>query len=226
MSKVFLPRYVYFCFTDAGAVFLDLKKDLYAGLDPVDSDTLRLLADQEQPATERTARLVTELIERGFLTHEAARGKPLSPTSFPVARTTLCGAWPHTLPAISSGHIRRLIAAYALVRVRLSIGIWRAAQYRGAQQAELAAHHFDPETTRDLVRTFLNLRPLIFGARDRCLLSSLVLSEFLSMHGIQSTLVIGVKTSPFTAHCWLQRDGVILNGRAERVSEFTPIMAI
>jgi hypothetical protein len=44
---------------------------------------------------------------------------------------------------------------------------------------------------------------------SRCLVRSLVLLRVLANRGIESTLVIGVRTKPkFGAHAWIERDGV------------------
>jgi hypothetical protein len=46
---------------------------------------------------------------------------------------------------------------------------------------------------------------------DRCLWRALVLSALLAKRGIDSSLVIGVRTQPsFLAHAWVERDGVPL----------------
>jgi hypothetical protein len=36
-------------------------------------------------------------------------------------------------------------------------------------------------------------------------------------------LVFGVRTHPFEAHCWLEKDRVILDDTVEHVRWFTPI---
>jgi hypothetical protein len=50
------------------------------------------------------------------------------------------------------------------------------------------------------------LRPLPFDSR--CLVTALVLTRLLATRGIESTLVLGVRTKPdFAAHAWVERDG-------------------
>jgi hypothetical protein len=57
-----------------------------------------------------------------------------------------------------------------------------------------------------------------------CLQRSFQLSYFLSSRGVATDWVFGVRTWPFTAHCWLQIGDLILGDRLERVARFTPIM--
>lgn len=47
-------------------------------------------------------------------------------------------------------------------------------------------------------------------ARSRCLMQSLVLTLLLARRGRESTLVIGVTSGVFSAHAWVERDGVPL----------------
>src|SRR5262249_42953237 len=74
--------------------------------------------------------------------------------------------------------------------------------------------------------TFLRLRPLIFTAHDRCLFDSLALKEFLRLHGIFPDLIFGVRSDPFSAHCWLQHREIVINDDPENVQDFTPIMVV
>ncbi len=71
---------------------------------------------------------------------------------------------------------------------------------------------------------FDRLRPLVFGSGG-CLVSSIMLLEYLRRHGIDADWVFGVRTFPFDAHCWVEFEGVVLNDVAEHVGWFTPIAA-
>jgi hypothetical protein len=50
--------------------------------------------------------------------------------------------------------------------------------------------------------------------------------EYLSMYHVFPEWVIGVRTQPFGAHSWVQNGAVVLNDTPERVSSFTPILAV
>ncbi|WP_275228345.1 lasso peptide biosynthesis B2 protein [Novosphingobium album (ex Liu et al. 2023)] len=62
--------------------------------------------------------------------------------------------------------------------------------------------------------------------RNSCLPRALALHALLARHGHACTLSFGVKLHPFEAHCWLQRDAVLINDTIEQVGLFVPIMAI
>jgi hypothetical protein len=66
--------------------------------------------------------------------------------------------------------------------------------------------------------------PLPFARQ--CLQDSLALAGWLKRRGVQPTVVFGVAVPAFAAHCWVQHDDAILNDSFDRVSRFTPILAL
>ena len=44
--------------------------------------------------------------------------------------------------------------------------------------------------------------------------------------GQNAAWVFGVRTWPFSAHCWLQIGDAVLDDDPERVSRYTPIMVL
>jgi Transglutaminase-like superfamily len=60
-----------------------------------------------------------------------------------------------------------------------------------------------------------------------CLTTALVAQALLQRHGYEAKLRIGVRRDPngaFTAHAWLERDGiVIVGGPAEMVAAYAPM---
>jgi hypothetical protein len=57
-------------------------------------------------------------------------------------------------------------------------------------------------------------------------LNSLALVEFLAQHNVFPDLVLGVSPAPFSAHCWVQWGGVVLNDAFDRAASHTPILVI
>ena len=81
-------------------------------------------------------------------------------------------------------------------------------------------------STVDLVRIFRALRPFLYTAKDRCLLDSIALIEFLAKFDVFPTWVIAVRTRPFAAHSWVVDRHLILNEALGRAEEFYPILAV
>ncbi|WP_312062938.1 lasso peptide biosynthesis B2 protein [Brevundimonas sp.] len=57
-------------------------------------------------------------------------------------------------------------------------------------------------------------------------LSGLSVARVLASRGRGATWVFGVRTWPFSAHCWLQVGDVLLDDDLDRVALYTPIMAV
>ena len=55
---------------------------------------------------------------------------------------------------------------------------------------------------------------------------SYMLLRFLQRGGCDANWMIGVRTWPFEAHCWLQLEDVALDDRSERLVRFQPILAL
>lgn len=67
---------------------------------------------------------------------------------------------------------------------------------------------------------------ILATAENNCLLRSISVARYLVHRGIDATLIIGVKLSPFSAHSWVQANGRLLNDRHEITRIFTPILVI
>ncbi|WP_421732052.1 lasso peptide biosynthesis B2 protein [Brevundimonas sp.] len=70
---------------------------------------------------------------------------------------------------------------------------------------------------------FWSLLPYL-PVEGECLVRSALLMRFLHGLGLKADWVFGVRLNPFTAHCWVQVDGVCLNDDVERLVAYTPIM--
>lgn len=57
-----------------------------------------------------------------------------------------------------------------------------------------------------------------------CLYRAYTLRRFLRAGGVDADWVFGVRTWPFSAHCWLQRDDLLLDDDLDRVGLYTPIL--
>ncbi|BBC73232.1 conserved hypothetical protein [Altererythrobacter sp. B11] len=82
------------------------------------------------------------------------------------------------------------------------------------------------DTKIQRIRAGYDASEIFIGRTDRCLVRSLAMFATLNRRGINSKLVIGVRTNPFAAHCWIQRGSVVLNDVVEHVRNFTPIMVL
>lgn len=222
--------------TDAGdsVVFLDLATDRYSALPaptakllgsairnwPIGSQTLDL-----RHLTPNVRSTLDVLVQNGLLTTDSNQANAASEP--PACETYLgiadvmdhFGKFRVTLAS-------HLLAAFLLARRLLtSDSIDRVVRYVTAQQSKptSVSHKTAPLDLAALAH-FHALRPLLYSAKDQCILDSLVLYEYLRRCDAGCTFFIGVKTRPFRAHCWIQSGTVVLNDNVEHASSFRPIL--
>ncbi len=251
MPQYLLARHAHLCLTEEYAVVLDLRTDRYLALS---APQLRALARRVAgwPACEPRAALPTvdaheksepstildTLVQSGILTTDGSLGRPATPVDVcPPVATLIDATSVRTLLGEESTDrarlgVREVVSLACACATAAAMLRWssiervadrvRVRKLRRAESDPVA----DLDKARDLVRAFRLLRPFFLAARQRCLLQSLALIEFMACYGIFPTWVFGVKSGPFAAHCWVQEQAVLFNDRPERVQHYTPIMAI
>ncbi|WP_332768904.1 lasso peptide biosynthesis B2 protein [Phenylobacterium sp.] len=195
-------RDAYFCLPDAGAgLRLEFAGHALEGLDP---DLIAELA-------------AMDLLRAG----EAPTRAPLSVAapildlmsgSLPKTDWTEAADFAGALAAMTWTYYRRpfarLLASALARRGRL-----------GARDAPASAI---------LERRALAYRALLpwSPVQGACLFQAFLLLEFLGQAGLAADWVFGVRTWPFSAHCWLQAGPLVLNDSVERVSAYRPILVV
>jgi hypothetical protein len=226
MPAYLLPDAVYVCFTSDGGVFLDVRNDRYYGVDERAGRTLRAMLTEGSDADSITRDVAKDLVDRGLLTTVAARGRAFRPVTVAPAQASLVNLVTDDRPMLKLvDMVRFLVACVRMAFVLRAGSLERALEFLRRTTVRNPTA-IDQEEVQRRVRVFRYLRPLVYASRDRCLYDSLVFSYFLRMNRIPSTLVIGVKTMPFAAHCWVQAGDRVVNGTPEFVRAFVPIFSI
>jgi hypothetical protein len=105
--------------------------------------------------------------------------------------------------------------AGALSRRRLDLTL--------AHLAELKVRAAEREAdTPHLIGVFESFRPW-FPRRRVCLFDAVALFRFMVMRGLKPDIVIGVRTAPFAAHCWVEWQGWLAGDSSDHCASFTPI---
>jgi hypothetical protein len=234
----YLREHAFVCLVGRHYVILDLLADKYLRVDKSHYEALAPRTSvaslssantHESPGRELSAesrRLLRELIERGLLTENP--GKPQTRTLESVVRPaeTLSNVWTPSL-GLSLRYILPFVASLRVATAWLKLPISQTVNGvtdRKCRRAYVSAP-FDIDRARVLVSIFGQLRP--FWHRNYvCLFDSLALLNFLAKYDLFPTWVFGVQAEPFAAHCWLQQNEVLLNDTVDRVSLYTPILAI
>lgn len=237
MQEYLLSPHVYLCITDDHAVLLDLQRDKYVGVGRAQMNALaaRVLGWPTSAASdgsstfgeERADAMLAKMLAAGLLTTDRAVGKEAHPLAMPRVERALLNPDLEVKPAVAARDVARFLRAAATAGLILR---WRSIETVVARVRRRKARRWDApmdhDIARELVGSFVHLRPLLFGAQDACLFDSLAIVELLARRGIFPTWVFGVQTAPFAAHCWVQDGPVVFNDTPERVRRFTPILAI
>ena len=239
MSQYRLAQHAFVCVTKDYPVILDLENDRYIAVAPQDSVDLQGFIEgwpaaggqSTAPAIGRTATeppVIQHLLEQGLISPDPT-GKPATPPQIEAPEAALIDGYEEVHARLRVRDIARVAAAAGQTIASLrALGLSKV--IRGIRKNRMSASHRYKATLvaddRALVAMYSQIRPFIFTSRKACMIDSIVMSQFLSGFGSLPHCVFGVRSSPFAAHCWVQRDGLVYNDTAENVRKFTPILVI
>jgi hypothetical protein len=218
---------VHACFAANRTIFLDMKRGTYFGLDPEKTELLRHALDDSCEAEASAPAIAAELIGMGLLTTSRNASKTFLPPNANAPEVSLLPLI-DAPPRISAARVVRFLAISGSVALRLKL---RPLEHSLSHLARRKSRSTSRSTTdldraRDLTKTFIHLRPFAYAARNRCLLDSLALAEYLASYGIRATCIFGVRANPFEAHCWVQIGGHVVNETPEIAKRYAPILCV
>jgi hypothetical protein len=230
LAHYFLPHHVHACFAADRTIFLDMKRGTYFGLDPEQTGLLRHALDDPAQTEASAPTVAAELMGAGLLTTSRSASKTFLPPSTHAPEASLLPLI-DTPPRISTARVVRFFATCSAVALRLKLrpldhNLSHLARRKSRVTTRFATDGSDLDQARDLTRAFIHLRPLAYAARNRCLLDSLTLAEFLASYGIRATCIFGVRANPFEAHCWVQIGSHVVNETPEMARRYAPILSI
>ena len=87
------------------------------------------------------------------------------------------------------------------------------------------ALRFDrPQMAALVARRFETLW-LFLPFRGKCLFRSFVLLHYLRLYGLGADWIFGVSLFPFSAHCWLASNDLLIGERAHRIGQYEVIFS-
>lgn len=234
MTEYFLAPGVHVCVSTDHLVILDESRGKYLGM-PVES--VRALvgrirgwpvnASQSTNARDDAEALLRHFHDLGLITPDPLLGKSAAPVSVDLQNAWHNDRWLRHPPAIQCMHVLHFLLAvgYAAVALRWMplARIIRRVRHRKQRNTDRS---IDTERLGQLMTVYERLRPLLYTRKDACMLHSLAVLEFLARYDIFPDWVLGVRTSPFRAHSWLQCDGLALTDSPLRLQRLTPILKI
>jgi hypothetical protein len=236
-KRYWMSPHVSACATSNGIVLLDLVKNRYFGLPEKEAQVLySIVHDWPEPlgakpvATDSPSPdFANGLLEAGVLTtNPIKRHSLLVPVNLTGVLTSVGEELIQNIP-INTEHVMRFAQAWLWARRSARIHpLQNAVRTVTDLKARRAKSTTDSDEQRlvELVCVFRRLRPFVFTAHKQCLLHALALVRFLSYYDTFPVWVIGVKTSPWGAHSWVQHGNLVLDTVPEKVFDFTPILAV
>jgi hypothetical protein len=231
-SSFHLARGVHACRLDGSVILLDLNRDRYLRLNPVQTDWYTELARirDAAPPGPSAARFAASLAGSGLLTVGTSTGKPLLPPNPSPARSSMIDTYVEDVEAIDRQALWHMARA-----VRICRPFGRPADRNALKAVEVvskwsSAGHVTPRSpdacVRRRVMQFHRLAPYFMTTHDACFFASMVLMRFLLSFGIRPDWVFGVRLSPFDAHCWVRLGDTLLNETRDKAAEYRVIMQL
>lgn len=215
---------LYHCVTGGRTIFLDVDADRYFAL-PANSHSAfqRQIDGAVVDDNDRTS--LQPLIARGLLIPRPNPLGDVTPRQLPGAGQDMGlkhGARASRTICLSVAAAQ--LSAMMLVRTRSLASIKRHVAGRRRRIGAQARQGSNKEISEiaagfDALDSFL-------GRGDRCLVRSLAFLSLCWRRQFSPFLVFGVQANPFSAHCWVQQEDVVLNDALENVRPFSPIMIL
>lgn len=219
----YMPNDLSVCVSAGRAIFLDVARDRYFRLRPAQDAAIRaLICGQEAHKDQLEALRV-----RGILVDKARNTRPLAALQATPPRRSLiedhdAQARRPALRLLPEATLSLALAQWRLKRTGFKGTLEKLAMRK---QCTNDAGPAPADETHALAKAFDSTCRLV-PVNAICLRDSIALLECLFRRNMTASLVIGVKAQPFAAHCWVQREDVVLNCALEYAAMFTPIRAI
>lgn len=211
---------LHWCLCAGRAIFLDLEHDRYFRLPPkAEAAFLRLADGTPRP---RDGERLDMLLARGPISGGARAPSRKRRLPVPVADFVRDLPRRSSLRAAAAAFVYQLHAAWLLRR----LGIGQATKRIETRAASIGNPPQDQEERLAEILAPFSGTGLILPAADRCLPRALALHALCCRNNIRTQVVIGVRADPFAAHCWVQREDLVLIGDYEQARLFTPIAVL
>lgn len=197
---------------DDDLVVLDLRNDAYYCLPDL---ALHLVKDDEGRWAPSTDAVADGLLQTGLFQRE-----PVRLSAWPPRPTRSSRAAAVTRPGLASR--AKLLVAIITEAWRVN---GRSVRELIARSPSLPVRPESGDVAMAQAQLFDRWCAWIPG-QGQCLYRAYLLRVYLASKGHGATWVFGVRTWPFSAHCWLQIGDILLDDDLDRVALYTPILAV
>ncbi|MFK2878654.1 lasso peptide biosynthesis B2 protein [Rhodanobacter hydrolyticus] len=225
MTRYVLRDDLSYCRVDDRLVFLDVGDDRYFQLPFLMEQALVAYLDgAECPGPD-----ISTLVERRILVEPLHPMTGDSPSIEPVIRSAMEASLPSRKLRVSE--LMEVFAIVLITRIKLKISTLKnlldglAAERRIQTAGTGALAEFSERRLSEAAAIFRRAR-LYVPIEMCCLLDSVAMTKFLLRRRIHAHVVFGIALDPFSAHCWVQVDDIVLNDTVGNAITHTPIRIV
>ncbi|MHA6766124.1 lasso peptide biosynthesis B2 protein [Sphingobium ummariense] len=215
---------LYHCIAGQDVIFLDLPKNRYFALPSTCTQAFRQLLDRNGEAFTGAEGALSSLIKAGYLLEAMTSdctfnnsGLELASSDTSMRNHGSFRFWQFLVALYWELHTSLQLRVFPLSSVLKRSGMSRGVKGIDEEAAQLEI---------DRWASAFDQTALILGRTDRCLVRSLAMFTVLRTHGVTAVLVIGARSDPFSAHAWVQHDGIVLNDSLDQINNYSPILAL
>jgi len=214
ITSYYLRPGLHYCRVGDDHIFFDLPADRYFLLPPHFH-----FAFESYLSGAPSDHALSQLLTAGLIGPLQADDLLAPPTfALPAASLVDC-----PLGIASVPHILRVIWMQRRARAELRrVGIFDiVAQLERGRPRNTSC---DERVSQNIAAAFLLSQQLV-PAADQCLVRGIAMKRLLAQRGCDARLVFGV-TMPFSAHCWVQAEDVVLTDTLDIIRRYQPIFAV
>jgi hypothetical protein len=211
---------VHYCVANGVTTFLDVDADRYFGLPAKCQSAFSYLVENGAVPDAHVAALSPLTAAKLLVPTDIPDRFPL-PTTVPEVRESVLDVidartspWKFIRAWLCQGEAKRDLSRMPLSQVLANLS---------NKKARVGQYSVPP--SHKAVAAFLGTS-IVTQSHDQCLPRSIAMVNYLAHYACHPLFVIGVRNNPFEAHAWVQYDGMALNDDVEKISRFTPILAI
>ena len=215
---------VSFCRVSDTLVFLDITQDRYFCFKGDQSDWFEEIIRTRQPESlgKKASAFREHLIRKSMLTCSPGQGGGITACKHQAASTSLLDDGVNGTPGPKDS-LRFFATWLTCAATRRKPGIQILLEDTRRRKARLQMPPMTDDAAR-LASAFHALAPYVMTLHDACLFRSYILIRYLASAGIPADWIFGVRLAPFSAHCWVEYQGRVLNEHLDTVMEFQPIL--
>lgn len=211
-----------FCLVDNRPVFLDMRNDCYFRL-PSSLEHRFIAYANENKDTD-----IGDLVGQNILEEiPGTQDRVRAATAEPPARSALER---HGQPRLHVGALFEVFTSIYSVQRQLRIRPLRSVidSIVASRSAKSHPDSIDWKVEQKILEASNDFRiaRAYVPAETRCLLDSVAMIKFLASRGLHASIVFGVTSDPFSAHCWVQVRDLVLNDTVGHANGYTPIRVI